>query len=187
MTDTQFVTATFALNQYTVTVAADPTAGGSVAGAGAYTHGQAVTVTAAANSGYTFVHWTNGSAVLSTAASYSFTATANETLTATFALNQYTVTVAADPAAGGSVAGAGAYTHGQAVTVTAAANSGYTFVHWTNGSAVLSTAASYSFTATANETLTATFALNQYTVTVAADPAAGGSVAALGPTHTDRQ
>jgi uncharacterized repeat protein (TIGR02543 family) len=106
-----------------------------------------VTVTAAANNGYTFVHWTNGSAVLSTAASYSFTATANETLTATFALNQYTVTVAANPAAGGSVAGAGVYAHGNIVTLNAVAAAGYYFVHWLDTGVVVAIDSSYPFLA----------------------------------------
>jgi hypothetical protein len=44
------------------------------------------------------------------------------------------------------------------VTATATAETGYTFLHWAEGDDVLSTAASYSFPATADRALTAHFA-----------------------------
>ena len=44
------------------------------------------------------------------------------------------------------------------ITLTATAEAGYTFLHWAEGEDVVSTAASYSFTATAERTLTAHFA-----------------------------
>lgn len=48
-------------------------------------------------------------------------------VTATFTLNQYSIGVSADPAAGGNVSGGGNYAHGATVSVTATANAGYTF------------------------------------------------------------
>lgn len=44
---------------------------------------------------------------------------------------KYTVTLSADPAAGGTVSGAGEYAEGSKATVTATANEGYRFVGWT--------------------------------------------------------
>ena len=67
------------------------------------------------------------------------------------------VGVSADPPAGGSVSGGGIVTHGDTVTVIATANTGYTFVNWTEGSAEVSTNAEYAFTATADRTLVAHF------------------------------
>ncbi|MBK8430873.1 MAG: hypothetical protein IPL28_06075 [Chloroflexi bacterium] len=49
-------------------------------------------------------------------------------------------------------------THGQMVTATATAEAGYTFLHWAEGGDVISTAASYSFPATADRVLIAHFA-----------------------------
>ncbi|MBQ3616163.1 MAG: putative Ig domain-containing protein, partial [Anaerotignum sp.] len=71
--------------------------------------------------------------------------------------NTYTVSVSADPAAGGTVSGGGEYAENTSVTVTATANSGYKFVKWTENSNEASTDASYTFTAAADRTLVAVF------------------------------
>ena len=71
--------------------------------------------------------------------------------------NTSTVTLTASPAAGGTVSGGGIYVDGVSVTVTATANDLYTFVNWTENGSVVSTDASYTFTATADLTLTANF------------------------------
>ncbi len=70
----------------------------------------------------------------------------------------YTISASASPAAGGTVSGASTHEEGTTVTLKATANSGYDFVNWTEGAAVVSTSASYSFTAAANRTLVANFA-----------------------------
>ena len=44
---------------------------------------------------------------------------------------QYTITVSASPSAGGTVSGGGTFAAGSSRTVTATANSGYSFVNWT--------------------------------------------------------
>jgi hypothetical protein len=96
------------------------------------------------------------------------TVTANSLVTATFTLKQYNVALSADPAAGGAVSGAGTFDHGDTVLVTATANSGYSFVNWTEGASAVSTNPSYSFTATADRTLVANFATKVYSLTVSA-------------------
>ncbi|WP_199619828.1 LamG-like jellyroll fold domain-containing protein [Paenibacillus alkalitolerans] len=58
---------------YAVTITADPSGGGKVAGAGSYIAGDSVKVTAAANAGYKFVSWTLGDKVVSRKESYIFT------------------------------------------------------------------------------------------------------------------
>jgi hypothetical protein len=55
------------------------------------------------------------------------------------------------------VSGGGTFTAGNSQTVTATANSSYTFVNWTENGGVVSAAASYTFTLTANSTLVANF------------------------------
>ena len=76
--------------------------------------------------------------------------------TAEWTANTYTITVTAG--SGGTVSGGGNVTHGDSVEVTATANQGYHFVNWTENGTEVSTSATYSFTATANRTLTANFA-----------------------------
>ena len=147
---------------YTITVSADPSNGGTVSGGGTYQQGQSCTVRAVANSGYTFSKWTENGTQVSTNANYTFTVTGNRTLVAHFTANpqNYTITVSANPSNGGTVSGGGNYQQGQSCTVSATANSGYSFTNWTENGNVVSTNASYTFTVTGNRTLIANFEQN---------------------------
>jgi hypothetical protein len=72
---------------FIITTTANPNNGGTVAGGGTFNQGQSCTVTAIANSGYTFANWTeNGNAVF-TDASYTFTVNSDRTLVANFTAN----------------------------------------------------------------------------------------------------
>ena len=121
---------------YDITVTADPANGGTVSGAGPYLEGASCTLTATANPGYTFTNWTKNGTQMSTNATYTFTVTENADFVAHFTANTYEITATASPEAGGTVTGAGTYTHGETVTLTATANEHYEFSHWTNGSAL---------------------------------------------------
>ena len=180
VTGNRNLVAHFQLQTYNITVSADPTAGGNVTGGGSYNSGQSCTVTASANTGYTFVNWTENGNSVSTNASYTFTVNGNRNLVAHFQLQTYNITVSADPTAGGNVTGGGSYNSGQSCTVTASANTGYTFVNWTENGAQVSTNASYTFTVTGNRNLVAHFQLQTYNITVSADPTAGGNVSGGG-------
>ena len=72
---------------YTVSVSAAPTAGGTVTGGGTYQVGATVTLTATPNSGYNFVNWTQNGSVVSTDATYTFTATESAEYVANFQQN----------------------------------------------------------------------------------------------------
>ena len=71
---------------FTITVSANPSNGGTVTGGGTYQQGQSCTVSATANNGYTFTNWTENSNVVSTNASYTFTVSGNRTLVAHFSI-----------------------------------------------------------------------------------------------------
>ncbi len=58
---------------------------------------------------------------------------------------QLHVDVGISPENAGVVSGIGLYEKGEDVTVSATANAGYTFLHWTDGSGVVSEEAEYSF------------------------------------------
>ena len=64
---------------------------------------------------------------------------------------EYTVTVSAGT--GGTVSGGGKVLDGSSCTVTARANSGYSFDGWYEGSSKVSSSASYTFTVSSNRTL----------------------------------
>ena len=164
-TDNKEFWAKWNINNYTVAASANPTNGGSIEGAGNYNHFANATLIATATTGYTFVNWTEGGQEVSTEATYSFQVTGERELVANFSLNTYAVSASANPAAGGTVTGAGTYDHGTNVTVTATANDGYAFVNWTEGGQEVSTNASYSFTFTEGRTLVANFTPIIYTVT----------------------
>ena len=96
-----------------------------MSGGGTYASGASVTVSAAAKTGHVFTNWTESGSVVSTSASYTFTATANHALVANFT-QTYKISVSASPSAGGTVTGGGTYASGANVTMTATAKTGYT-------------------------------------------------------------
>jgi hypothetical protein len=162
---------------YTASAQANPVNAGNVSGGGTFASGSLVTLTATANSGYTFANWTLNGMVQSTSPSYSFTLTTNCNLAANFTANPVTNTVGTlvSPVGAGSVAGGGAITAGSSVTLTATANSGYTFTNWTLNGVVQSTSPNYTFTPTASCTLVANFTAN-YTVATQIVPANAGNI-----------
>lgn len=169
--------------QWFITTDAAPAAGGSTSGGGLKDEGSSATVIATANVGYAFTNWTQGGAVVSTNASYTFTVTAARTLFANFtALPSYTVATSAAPVAGGTTTGAGAYFSGASATVTAAPNAGYVFTKWTVAGATVSTLPSYTFSVTANKTLVANFIVagTPQTIAISASPTAAGTVSGGG-------
>ena len=181
VTESASYVAVFNQNSYTISASANPSMGGSITGTGNYNYGSTCTVTASANSGYSFVNWTENGTQVSTNASYSFTVNDNRTLVANFnAIPNFNVSVSANPSNAGTVTGGGSYQQGQTCTVTASANSGYSFVNWTENGNVVSTNANYTFNVTTNRTLVANFTANTYTIAVSANPTNGGTVSGGG-------
>jgi uncharacterized repeat protein (TIGR02543 family) len=176
MNSNKSVTANFAPITYTLTTTANPAAGGSVSGAGTYNSGTNVTVTATPAAGYTFTGWSGDASGTNTSVSISMNS--NKSITANFAPITYTLTTTANPAAGGSVSGAGTYNSGTNVTVTATPAAGYTFTGWSGDASGTNTSVSISMNS--NKAVTANFAPITYTLTTTANPAAGGSVSGAG-------
>lgn len=159
------------VGKFAVVLSANPVPGGTTTGSGSYNAASGVTVTALPNTGYAFTNWTEGGVIVSTSPGYTFTINGNRTLVANFSVitgSQLVVILSSNPAAGGSTGGSGAYASGTSVTVTATANTGYTFTNWTENGTIVSTSAAYTFPLTANRTLVANFAINTYTLNVVA-------------------
>ncbi|MBN1868241.1 InlB B-repeat-containing protein [Candidatus Sumerlaeota bacterium] len=175
------VTANFSINYYTVTFETDGTPGASLDGATSQTvaHGSGCSaVTANAPANWHFVNWTEGGSPYSTDNPLTVTdVTTETTLTANFALDQYTLTYTAG--ANGSISGTSPQTveHGSDGTaVEAIPNTGYHFVNWSD----LSTQNPRTDTdVTGNISVTANFAINQYTLTYTAG--ANGSISGTSP------
>ena len=179
-------TVSIAPNTYTVTVAANPSNAGTVTGGGTYNQGQSCTVSATANTGYTFTNWTENGNVVSSNATYTFNVEGNRNLVANFTENTYTITVSANPSNGGTATGGGTFTYGQSCTVTATANTGYTFTNWIENGNVVSNNANYTFTVEGNRNLVANFTAITYTITVSANPSNSGTTSG-GGTYTHGQ
>ena len=168
--------ANFSVNSYEITVEVNPSNGGSVTGAGTFNHFETCTLTAAPANGFAFVGWSEDWTIVSTDATYSFMVTGERTLVAQFELVSYEVTAEADPTEGGTITGAGSYTHFALCTLTAEANPGYTFVNWTRNGTVVSTEASYGFMVTGDADFVAHFSRNTYVITAIAEPKDSGEV-----------
>ena len=168
------------INRYAITVTANPTVGGTVTGAGVYDEGSTVTLTATPATGYHFVNWSLNGTPVSTDATYSFNAMAAGNYIANFAINNYAITAEANPSAGGTVTGTGNYDHFTTCTLTATANTGYTFVNWTKNGTVVSTNTTYSFTVESEGDYVANFQLNSYAITATLDPTDAGTVTGAG-------
>jgi len=69
----------------------------------------------------------------------------------------YTISTSSSPSAGGTTGGGGSKASGSSCTVSASANSGYTFVNWTESGSQVSTRSSYTFSVNGNRTLVANF------------------------------
>ena len=125
------VTANFvALPQYTITATANDAAMGTVEGAGKYYEGEEVTLEAIANPGHEFVDWNNGA----TEATLTFVAAKDSAVVANFKKLSYTVSLATNDEAKGTVAGAGTYDYGTEVELTATPAEGYELLYWSDRS-----------------------------------------------------
>ena len=180
VTETADYVAHFSLISYTVSVSANPSNGGSVSGGGTYNYGQSCSVHATTATGYTFINWTENGNQVSSQADYTFTVENNRSLVANFSSQSYIITASADPEEGGVVTGSGGYDFGDACTLTATTNTGYSFVNWTKNGTEVSTNPTYTFTVTESATYVAHFSINNYMINATADPIEGGTVTGAG-------
>ena len=175
-------TASFEINSYTITITSANNAQGSATGSGTYTHGQTVTATAIANTGYMFDHWSNNA----TTNPYQFTATESTSLIAYFAeipANYYNITVLSQDNTMGTGNGTGSYEEGSVISISATANTGYYFTMWSDGN----TQNPRTITVTGNATYTAQFAAYQYQLTVVPDNAQHGTASGSGTYNYGQQ
>jgi len=161
------ISATFAINTYTI--AASSGANGVVTPAGTTTvnYGATPTYTITPNPGYHVADvLVNGTSV-GAVTGYTFPAVmTNKTISATFAINTYTI--AASSGANGAVTPAGTTTvnYGATPTYTITPNPGYHVADVLVNSTSVGAITSYVFPAiTTNKTISATFAINTYTIT----------------------
>ena len=160
------VTVTYKVGTYVLTV--NVTGSGTVAvspNQPTYAYGTTVTLTATPATGYSFTGWSGD--LTGTTNPATITMTGNKTVTATFAINTYTLnitkvgegTVTANPEPTD-----GKYAYGTIVTLTATPATGYSFTGWSGDLTGTTNPATISMTG--DKTVTATFAINTYTISV---------------------
>ena len=170
------------VTQYTLTSNVTPSGAGSVTAnpiQPGYPSGTQIVLTAAPNSGYSFSSWSGGAS--GSANPLTVTITGNLSITANFSANSpplsYTLTYSAG--ANGTITGTtrqSVSSGGSGTQVTAVATTGYHFVSWSDG---VMTAARTDKNVTANISVTASFAINSYTLTYSAD--ANGTISGTTP------
>ena len=165
--------------QYFLTTSVNPSVGGSVSpGSGWLDSGNQITLTATANTGYTFAGFTGTGTGSYTGTASSTQITLNDpiTETANFNINHYTLTL--NPGNCGSVSGAGTYDYGTVVDFSATPSTGYSFGSWTGTGTGSYTGSlqSSSVTMGSNIIETATCKINYYTLTEGVSPSGAGTV-----------
>lgn len=166
-----FTTTAFA---YTVNITIEPDGGGTVNGSGTYESGKNAVLTATPAEGFSFLGWFSSKSPdtpISTELEYTYDLEADRNFIAKFG-KKYDVSIENIPSEGGSTTGAGQYSPGEQVTLTAQPNEGYKFVGWfqTDDTEPVSTEPSYTITiGETNVALTAKFTVN-YKLTVTAEP-----------------
>ncbi|MCR5589357.1 MAG: leucine-rich repeat protein [Bacteroidales bacterium] len=118
-------------------------------------------ITAMSNYGYHFDHWSYGS----NANPDTLYLTEDVTVTAYFAINQYTIVGATNDSIYGSVTGDTTVNYLDTVTLTAVANTGYHFVRWSD----YTIDNPKTIVATSDMTKTAYFAPNEYNINLSVD------------------
>jgi hypothetical protein len=174
VTTNHTIEAAFTLKTYTITF--DANGGEGTMQPQEFTHGiaQALSANEFSYTGKFFNGWaTSASGSASGEVEYAdealYTATADDTLYAVWENNPpvvYNIELSALPAVGGEVSGGGSHNENSEITVRAVPNAGYVFVNWTEADTVVTADADYTFTVTANRSLTANF-----TFATSVDPA----------------
>ncbi len=141
-----------------------------------------VPISATANYGYHFDHWSNGS----TTNPDTITLFGDSVITAYFLPNQYTITGTSANTARGTVTGSATVDYLDTVTLIAHPNYGYHLDHWTytnennNNTSTQNGGDTLTLVANKDRSATAYFNLNQYQLTVNVDNSTHGSVSGGG-------
>jgi uncharacterized repeat protein (TIGR02543 family) len=167
VTGAHSITATFAIDTFTLTASAG--ANGSISPTGAtivdYGGSQAYSITPA--SGYHVTDVLVDGVSVGAVTSHSFTnVTANHTISVAFAINTYTLDVTATNGTVTKAPNQATYNHGATVELTASPATGYHFTGWSGS--LTGTTNPATVTMDGNKTITADFAIDTFTLTASA-------------------
>ena len=179
MNETKTVSASFSLNQYSLTLLAGE--GGTVNGEGNFSYGSNATIHATPETGYSFAGWSGEGVQNQSTTTTTVTMTQARTITAFFTVEDYSLLLNATT--GGTVTGDGNYTHGQIIAITALPESGYQFDEWSGDIDGNLSSPSRSIIMDSNKSITANFipvTENNFVLSIVAIPEIGGSTTGAG-------
>jgi M6 family metalloprotease-like protein len=157
--------------QYSLTLISNPEGAGALTGAGTYTAGTTITLSAMANPGFEFVNWTNEGEEVSSLPTFTYTTLSSDvTLSANFNAivpQQFTLTVVLDGEGdvkvdGNSFTDPITLNENTSITVEASPALGYHFENWSGD--LVSINSTETIIMDGNKELTAHFAINSYTL-----------------------
>jgi uncharacterized repeat protein (TIGR02543 family) len=152
------VTANFALNEYTLTVVSVHGTVTKTPDQATYHYGDAVTLSMAAENGWTFAGWSPE------LTDNQVTILGDTTVTAAFTQDEYTLTVVSEHGTVTMDPDQATYHYGDTVQLIAAGDTGWSFVNWTGD--LESSTNPVAVTIHGDTTITANYAQNQYALTV---------------------
>ena len=158
-------TATFAIDQFSITVESDNINFGNVSGSGTYGYGSEIQISATPAEHHHFTQWNDGN----TDNPRTITVTSDSTFTASFAIDQHTVTVESADTEMGTVSEGGTYDYGNEIQISATPAEGYGFATWNDGN----TDNPRTVTVTEDITYTATFGAWRTITVLSADETMG--------------
>jgi hypothetical protein len=144
-------------SSYAITATPSPLNAGSTSGGGIYKTGTEATLLAIADTGWSFLNWTENGTVVSTTPNYSIIVIGARNLVANFVQQSVLITADANPISGGITSGGGYYGIGSQVSLLATPNVGYSFLNWTEFGSQVSTSPNYVFIASTNRNLVANY------------------------------
>ena len=176
MTEDRNVSATFLINSYDLSIFAGTT-GGNVSSSGSHNHGTQASITATPQTGYSFIGW-NGQGIADlNASTTTVDMTQDRNVSASFAINSYTLLASA--ASGGSVSGSGTFDWNSSAPITATPNTGYSFTSWLGTGITSPSEANTTVLITEDRNVSATFLINSYVLSIIAGTT-GGNVSSSG-------
>lgn len=170
------IVANFAVSNVILTTIANPTSGGTITGGGIYAFGATANIEAFPTTNLVFDNWTGD--ISTTDNPTTVLMDGNKTVTANFILPSWTLTINPSPPDGGVVTGAGTYSNGTEVVITAFPADGQEFVGWTGD--LVSSNNPDTITMDANKIVTAVFGDISYDLLVVPSPSEGGIVGVSG-------
>jgi hypothetical protein len=178
MVSERSVTANFVLKQYLLTVAAGT--GGTATGGGTFDHFTQAPIEAVPDeaNGYEFLNWTGDGVASTTSATTTVDMVMERSVTANFKLKDYTLSVTSG--SGGTAESLDAnyptYQHGSTATIEATPDGIHDFDVWTGGTVGDAASASTSVGMFGDVSVTATFKLKQYLLTVQVSSPQGAGI-----------